>query len=307
MPGGQASHTSMIENFFGFPDGIGGAELCRLAGRQAERFGAELVMLRGVEGSGRRGPDGPFTAAAARRLRDRGADRARRPGHDLAPARRRGRRGAARPRRLLRRRAQRGDAVRRPAGGRGRRRQLRGPGRDAPRQRGRARDDGRARRPAREVDVGLPRRPHRRPSADRRPPAHAGRGRRRGRTASSRACASATPAGAPRRCRRRRSSSASGARRARPGRPTPACASTRPASSSPAPTCSRPGGGPTDWPLARDPLALETSVPGLFAAGDVRHGSTKRVGGAVGEGAMAVGLAHRRLDELFETDSPVRA
>jgi thioredoxin reductase (NADPH) len=67
------------------------------------------------------------------------------------------------------------------------------------------------------------------------------------------------------------------------------------------------GQRPADWPLARDPLALETSVPGLFAAGDVRHGSTKRVGGAVGEGAMAVGLAHRRLDELFQTDSPVSA
>jgi thioredoxin reductase (NADPH) len=39
-------------------------------------------------------------------------------------------------------------------------------------------------------------------------------------------------------------------------------------------------------------------VPGLFAAGDVRHGSTKRVAGAVGEGAMAVTLAYRRLDEL---------
>jgi len=51
VPGGQASYTSMIENFFGFPDGIGGAELARLAGRQAERFGAELVLLRGVEGS----------------------------------------------------------------------------------------------------------------------------------------------------------------------------------------------------------------------------------------------------------------
>ena len=51
VPGGQASHTSMIENFFGFPDGIGGAELARLAGRQAERFGAELVLLRGVVGS----------------------------------------------------------------------------------------------------------------------------------------------------------------------------------------------------------------------------------------------------------------
>jgi len=41
----------MIENFFGFPDGIGGAELARLAGRQAERFGAELMFLRGVQGS----------------------------------------------------------------------------------------------------------------------------------------------------------------------------------------------------------------------------------------------------------------
>ena len=40
VPGGQASHTSLIENFFGFVDGIGGAELARLAGRQAERFGA---------------------------------------------------------------------------------------------------------------------------------------------------------------------------------------------------------------------------------------------------------------------------
>src|SRR4029079_9454423 len=42
---------SLIENFFGFVDGIGGAELARRAGRQAEKFGAELVMLRGVVGS----------------------------------------------------------------------------------------------------------------------------------------------------------------------------------------------------------------------------------------------------------------
>src|SRR3954453_11434881 len=51
VPGGQASHTSLIENFFGFVDGIGGAELARLAGRQAERFGAELLLLNGVTGS----------------------------------------------------------------------------------------------------------------------------------------------------------------------------------------------------------------------------------------------------------------
>lgn len=53
-----------------------------------------------------------------------------------------------------------------------------------------------------------------------------------------------------------------------------------------------------DWPLDRDPLHLETGVPGLFAAGDVRHGSTKRVAGAVGDGASAVALAHRRLAEI---------
>jgi thioredoxin reductase len=53
-----------------------------------------------------------------------------------------------------------------------------------------------------------------------------------------------------------------------------------------------------DWPLDRGPLALETSMPGLFAAGDVRSGSTKRVAAAVGEGAMAVALIHRRLEEL---------
>lgn len=47
-------------------------------------------------------------------------------------------------------------------------------------------------------------------------------------------------------------------------------------------------GRPKSWPLKRDPLLLETSVPGVFAAGDVRHGSGKRVATAVGEGATAV-------------------
>jgi thioredoxin reductase (NADPH) len=58
------------------------------------------------------------------------------------------------------------------------------------------------------------------------------------------------------------------------------------------------GRRPAGWPLDRDPFPLETSEPGLFAAGDVRSGSIKRVAGAVGEGAMAVALAHRRLAEL---------
>jgi thioredoxin reductase (NADPH) len=49
------------------------------------------------------------------------------------------------------------------------------------------------------------------------------------------------------------------------------------------------------WPLTRPPFALETSVPGLFAAGDVRLDSMKRVASAVGEGAMSVYLVHRYL------------
>jgi thioredoxin reductase (NADPH) len=50
-----------------------------------------------------------------------------------------------------------------------------------------------------------------------------------------------------------------------------------------------------DWPLDRDPYPLETSVPGVFVAGDARHGSSKRVASAVGEGAMAVQLVHQYL------------
>jgi thioredoxin reductase (NADPH) len=49
------------------------------------------------------------------------------------------------------------------------------------------------------------------------------------------------------------------------------------------------------WPLERPPYVLETSVPGVFAAGDVRLDSMKRVASAVGEGAMAVHLVHRYL------------
>ncbi|WP_042409990.1 FAD-dependent oxidoreductase [Streptacidiphilus carbonis] len=51
-------------------------------------------------------------------------------------------------------------------------------------------------------------------------------------------------------------------------------------------------------PLGRAPLALETGLPGVFAVGDVRSGSVKRVASAVGEGAMAVRLAHEHLKEV---------
>jgi thioredoxin reductase (NADPH) len=49
------------------------------------------------------------------------------------------------------------------------------------------------------------------------------------------------------------------------------------------------------WPLERPPFPLETSIPGVFAAGDVRHGSVNRVASAVGEGSIAVQLVHRLL------------
>jgi thioredoxin reductase (NADPH) len=54
---------------------------------------------------------------------------------------------------------------------------------------------------------------------------------------------------------------------------------------------------PPGWLLGRDPYHLESSVPGVFAAGDVRADSVKRVASAVGEGAMAVSLVHRYLVE----------
>lgn len=57
------------------------------------------------------------------------------------------------------------------------------------------------------------------------------------------------------------------------------------------------GKPPECWPLNRLPYFLETSVPGSFAAGDVRHGSTKRLASAIGEGAKCVTFVHRYLRE----------
>ena len=57
------------------------------------------------------------------------------------------------------------------------------------------------------------------------------------------------------------------------------------------------GGAPRAGSWTGDPYHLETSVPGVFAAGDVRAESVKRVASAVGEGAMAVTLVHRYLEQ----------
>jgi thioredoxin reductase (NADPH) len=70
--------------------------------------------------------------------------------------------------------------------------------------------------------------------------------------------------------------------------------------------------GEYDWPLERRPLALETSMPGVLAAGDVRHASVKRVASAVGEGSVAAQLVHslfeyERQDPAIDATAATRA
>ena len=58
------------------------------------------------------------------------------------------------------------------------------------------------------------------------------------------------------------------------------------------------GNRPKNWKLPRNPFILETNVPGIFAAGDVRHGAIRRVASAVGQGAVAVELIHKYLETV---------
>jgi thioredoxin reductase (NADPH) len=60
----------------------------------------------------------------------------------------------------------------------------------------------------------------------------------------------------------------------------------------------RDGQRPAGWSLDRDPFLLETNVPGVFAVGDVRHGSVKRVASGVGEGSVAVQFIHQYLSKV---------
>jgi thioredoxin reductase (NADPH) len=61
------------------------------------------------------------------------------------------------------------------------------------------------------------------------------------------------------------------------------------------------------WKPSRSPYLLETSVPGVFAAGDSRAGSTKRIAAAVGEGSTVVQFVHRVLRELRQSSQPIGA
>jgi len=60
----------------------------------------------------------------------------------------------------------------------------------------------------------------------------------------------------------------------------------------------RDGQHPKGWTLDRDPFLLETNIPGIFAVGDVRHGSVKRVASGVGEGSVAVQFIHQYLSKV---------
>ena len=292
--GGQAGQSSRIENYLGFPDGVSGAQLTDRARRQAAKFGTEVLTARDVVGLEARGSarvvkfgDGTEIAAHSVVLATGVSYRAL----DAA-----GRRGPDRPRRLLRLGLDRGAHLPWPGRLHRRRRELRGPGRGVLLPAREDRDAAGARAVARGVDVVLP--------------DQAARGDRQRRASAP----------APRSSRPRATSTSSGS----------CCATTRPASRRPStagpmfifigaaprtewldgvvvrdsrgfvrtgPDLMTEGKPPAGWPLDREPYYLESSIPGVFVAGDVRADSVKRVASAVGEGAMAVTLVHRYLEE----------
>jgi thioredoxin reductase (NADPH) len=294
VPGGQASHTSLIENFFGFPDGIGGAELARQAGRQAEKFGAELMLLNGVTGGGfddgkvrlHSGHGDEVTADVVlaapgmewRRLELAGVDELQGRGVYYG--------------------AGRSEAVR--CGGEDV--VVVGAGNSAGQAVMHLADSGarvrmivRGEKLAKSMSGYLVERIGHHPLIDVR--------------LRSRVVELVAPDG-------RLDAvvvQTGGATEQLPARSLFICIGGQPRTGWAAdiglatdaagylltgPDLLEEGRRPAGWPLDRDPLVLETGIPGVFAAGDVRHGSTKRVGAAVGEGATAVALAHLRLNEL---------
>ena len=306
--GGQAGQSSRIENYLGFPHGLSGAELAQRARDQAR-------ALR------RRDPHAPSRSPASSRRATgrvvRFADGAEVTAHAVvlatgvtytrlpAPGGRRVRR----PRRLLRRRRARGGQLHAARTSTSSARPT-PPGRRRCTSRRYAGKVVIARSAALDLRRSMsrvPRRADRGRRQHRGPHLHRGRGRRRRR---------APRAAHPARQRHRRGRAGRGAawlfvfigavaahRLARRG-----ASSATPAAS----CCTGPdlldddGRPPPAWPLDRDPYLLESSVPGVFVAGDVRAASVKRVASAVGEGAH--GRDPRApLPGAVMTDSQVKA
>ena len=288
-PGGQAGQSSRIENYLGFPTGLSGSDLARRATDQARRLGR-----RAADDPGRRSA---LRAEGAGRIVELsgGGDaerelRARRLGRLLPPARRaRASPSSRAPGIYYGAALTEARSCARPARRRHRRRQLGRPGGGVLQRLREQGHDARARRLARASSMShyLIEQIAALPNVEVRTGTQARRGR--GQTGISAACASATPTAASPRARPTPASSSSAPRRA----PTGSRASSRAtsaASSSPGSTPRPPG-----WPLKRDPYLLETTVPGVFVAGDVRARSIKRVASAVGEGSMSVSLIHQYL------------
>jgi thioredoxin reductase (NADPH) len=300
VPGGQASYAAMIENFFGFPDGIGGAELARLAGRQAEKFGAELFFLRGVRGSRLEGDgdtvglvldDGSEVTASVvlaatgidwRRLELDGVDEL--VGHGVYYGAGRSESAQSSGQRVVVVGAgnSAGQAVLNFANASARVTML-------------VRGD----RLSKTMSAYLIERIEKHPLIDVRletqlTELHANGDHLAGVTF--------VDAGG-----NARTDSADAVFLCIGGRPhTEWCPGEHVLTDAAGYILTGQdllvgGKRPEGWPLDRDPLPLETSRVGLFTAGDVRHGSMKRVAAAVGEGSMVAALVFSRLAELGVT------
>jgi thioredoxin reductase (NADPH) len=295
VPGGQAAHTSRIENFFGFPQGIGGAELARLAGRQAEQFGAELALFQRVTGSIQR--DGGFEIAADddhridarvvivaagmlwRQLEVDGIDELLGRGVYYGAGRSEAQQCRGDDVVVIGAGNSAGQAVLNLADA-GARVRMVVRGDDLARSMSGYLVDRITRHDR--IDVRL----HSEVIALDAEAGHLSAVTVRDGDGKAEVfgadalfiCIGGTPRTA--------------------WAPEKGVALDRRGFVLTGPDLLHGGRRPPGWRLDRDPLAVETSVPGLFAAGDVRSGSTKRVAGAVGDGAMAVALAHRRLDEM---------
>ena len=302
-PGGQAGASSKIENYLGFPTGISGQDLAGRAYTQAQKFGAQIVIAKGAR----------ELACAARPYAVQIDDDLRVPARTVIIAT-----GAGYRRLELENLAQfegagvyygatlhRGAAVPRQRSGGGRRRQLRRAGGGVPGAARRARLHAGARRGPGRHDVALPDPAHRGQPAD-----HAARPRPRssalegGLRARARAVAAPADRDASRPTRSRHVFVMTGAVPQHRVAATAASRSTPRGSSRPARICCPRTSAAAKWPLARPPHLLETSLPGVFAVGDVRGGNIKRVASAVGEGSIAVAFVHRVLERVARLRSP---